>query len=62
MYISILEKTNIGQMIEILLGGGCSCIDCACRMLNDTVRNKYYGKELCDSLWEEVKIMLSEYY
>jgi|GEM_PF-1410294 len=47
---------NIGQMIEILLG--CSCINCALKMLDERIRNKIYGNygmEFCDALWEVTK-------
>jgi len=55
MYISILEKTNIGKMIEILLGDGCNCIDCTQRMWDDKIRHIFYGMPTCDALWKAVK-------
>jgi len=46
---------SIGQMFEILLG--CSCIDCTLRLLDERVKGKIYGMELCDALW----ILIKEY-
>ena len=57
MYISILGKTNIGKMLEILLG--CSCIDCTMRLLDERVRGKIYGMELRDALWVLIKEYLN---
>jgi len=44
---------NVGQMFEILLG--CSCIDCTLRLLDERVKGKIYGMELCEALWELIK-------
>lgn len=52
-----LPLLNIGQMFDILLG--CKCIDCAKKMLNENTQNKFYGMELCDSLWKLTKEYLS---
>jgi len=61
MYISILERTNIGRMIEILdkdyvLEMTTSEIKIWLR--GDIRTSKSYKKELCDSLWEAVKLIL----
>ena len=55
MYISILEKTNIGKMLEILMKDSCACIDCIFRMLDEKIKGKFYGEPLCDSLWKAIK-------
>lgn len=55
MYVSVLEKTTIGKMIEILLGNDCNCIDCILRMLDEKIRHVFYGIKSCDALWNAVK-------
>lgn len=76
MYISILQKTNIGQMIEILcntdfgfprIGLIESRIRSEYIVTYVTCLNgsKYHGKSfesdnLCDALWMTVKFMLDE--
>jgi len=64
MYISILEKTNIGQMIEILY----SCdIDIMSNYYKENewtitfYKDEHYifrNVKLCDALWEAVKEIL----
>lgn len=60
MYISILQKTNIGQMMEILLisaVGSCTCLDCTKRIFLN-LRQYESHENLCDVLWNEVKCIL----
>jgi len=52
-----LPLLNVGQMFEMLLG--CSCIDCTLRLLDERVKGKIYGMELCDALWVLTKQYLS---
>lgn len=55
MYISILEKTNIGKMLEILMKDNCNCVDCSLRIIDEKIKGIFYGEPLCDSLWKAVK-------
>jgi len=52
-----LPLLNVGQMFEMLLS--CSCIDCTLRLLDERIRGKIYGMELCDALWKMIKEYLS---